>query len=247
MPLRQDRHALLFGDFRAGVNGRTGDADDGGAGAGVPAEDGWALRHRSRDTRRFRPKTVSTRTIVQVSLLAVLAAFYAATAYVALHPLVSQHYRDYYIDQTTKDWRIDRRAGGLADGMAFGDSAYPLDVDYIKGLSRGDASGRWSDANLSPTVSILLARPVSGALCLDLAMRATPQQAGAPVAIRIGAASATVVPPDAEPHDWHVTLRPDQPATSIDLEPSRPTVVVDRRRTAIKLTRLQLRPGDCPT
>ena len=197
---------------------------------------------------------VSTRTVVQASLLAALAAFYAATAWVALHPLVSQHYRDYYIDLTTRDWRIDRRAAGLADGMAFADSTYPSDVDYIKGLSRGDASGRSSDANLSPSVSVLLTRPVSGALCLDLAMRATPQQAGAPVTIRIGAASATVVPPDTEPHDWRITLRPDQPATSIDLEPSRPTVVVDRlvgnvdrRRTAIKLIRLQLRPGDCPT
>src|SRR5262244_2840537 len=135
---------------------------------------------------------MSTRTVIQASLLAALAAFYAATAWVALHPRVSQHYRDYYIELTTRDWRIDRRAAGLADGMTFADSAYPSDVNYIKGLSRGDASGgRWSDANLSPTVSILLTRPVSGALCLDLAMRATPQQAGAPVAIRIGAASAT--------------------------------------------------------
>ena len=84
---------------------------------------------------------MSTRTAVQASLLAALAAFYAATAWVALHPLVSQHYRDYYIELTTKDWRIDRRAAGLADGMAFADSTYPSDVDYIKGLSRGDASG----------------------------------------------------------------------------------------------------------
>jgi len=190
---------------------------------------------------------MSTRTVVQASLLAVLAAFYATTAWLAVHPRVSQHYRDYYIELTTKDWRIDRRAAGLADGMAFADPAYPSDVDYIKGLSRGDASGRWSDANLSPTVSILLTRPVFGARCLDLEMRATPQQAGAPVVIRIGAASATVVPPDTEPHDWRITLSPDQPASSIELEPSRPTMAVDRRRTAIKLIRLRLRPGGCPT
>ena len=208
---------------------------------------------RGADARASTAEDVSARTVVQASLLATLAAFYAATAYVALHPRVSQHYRDYYIDLTTQDWRIHRRAADLFEGMTFGDSTYPSDVDYIKGLSRDDGSGRWSDANLSPTVSIRLNRPVSGTLCLDLAMRATPQQAGAPVAIRIGTASATVVPPDAERHDWRVTLRPDQPATSIDLEPSRPTIVVDRlvgnvdrRRTAIKLIRLRLRPGECP-
>jgi len=44
VPLRQDRHALLFGDFRAGVDGRTGGASDGGTGARVPADDGWTLR-----------------------------------------------------------------------------------------------------------------------------------------------------------------------------------------------------------
>ena len=44
----QDRHALLFGDVRARVDGRTGDAGDGGTGAGVPADDGWTLRHRPR-------------------------------------------------------------------------------------------------------------------------------------------------------------------------------------------------------
>ena len=209
---------------------------------------------RSGHARALPAEDVSLRTLTHASLLAVLAAFYAATAYVALHPRVSQHYRDYFIELTTMDWRNDRRAAQLADGMAFGESTYPSDVDYIKGLSRGDDSGRWSDANLSPTVSIRLTRPVSGALCLDLAMRATPRQAGAPVVIRIGGASATVVPPDAEPHDWRVALRPDQPATSIDLEPSRPAIAVDRlvgnvdrRRTAIKLIRLQLRPGDCPS
>ena len=48
LPLRQDRHALLFGDVRARVDGRTGDAGDGGTGAGAPADDGWTLRHRPR-------------------------------------------------------------------------------------------------------------------------------------------------------------------------------------------------------
>jgi hypothetical protein len=137
--------------------------------------------------------------------------------------------------------------------MVLADPVYPPDVDYAKGLSRPEAGGRWPDASLSPTVSIRLSQPASGKLCLDLAMRATARQAGAPVTVRIGTAEATVVPPDGEPRDYRLALQPDQAADSIDLAPSRPTVVddrivgsIDRRRTAIQLIRLQLRPGDCP-
>jgi hypothetical protein len=48
IPLWQDRHALLFGDFRAGVDGRTGDAGGGVTGASAPADDGWTLRQPQR-------------------------------------------------------------------------------------------------------------------------------------------------------------------------------------------------------
>ena len=49
----------------------------------------------------------------------------------------------------------------------------------VRGLSRREPQGRWSDANLWPLVSIRLTRPVSGPLCLDLTLRAAPRQAGA--------------------------------------------------------------------
>jgi len=196
---------------------------------------------------------MSARTLIQACLLAGLAVFYAVTACVALRPQVSQHYRDYYIDRSTTDWRIVRSAAGLADGMDFADPVYPADVDYAKGLSRPEVGGRWSDANLAPLVTLRLLQPLAGALCLDLRMRATAHQAGAPVMVRIGKASATVVPPDGEPHDYRIQLQPNEPADSIDIEPTRPVAVVDRlvgnvdrRRTAIQLVRLQLRPGACP-
>jgi hypothetical protein len=62
---------------------------------------------------------MAARTLVEASLLAALAAFHVATAYVALHPQVSQHYRDYCIERSTIDRRIVRGAARLADGMVF--------------------------------------------------------------------------------------------------------------------------------
>ena len=197
---------------------------------------------------------MAARTILQATLLALLAAFYAATAWVALHPQVSRHYRDYYIRRATVDWKVQRSAASLADGIDFTQPAYPRQVDYVLGLARPEPGGRWSDARLWPAVSILLLEPVSGEQCLDLRLGAASSQVGAPVAIRLGEASATLVPPDEAAHDYRLQLRPAKPADRIELESSRPARPVgqdgsihDLRRLAIMLIRLRLRPGICPS
>ncbi len=193
------------------------------------------------------------RTLVQVTLLGALAAFYSLTAYVALHPRVSDHYRDYYIRRATTDWKVMRSTARLADGFDFTETVYPQEVDYLRGLSVRESWGRWSDASLGPAVSVLLRAPLSGRLCLDVRFRATPLQAGAPVAIRIGDYRATVVPPDTEPRDYRLEVQLGKPAGSIDLEPSRPAPASgwdpqnpSPRRIAIGLIRLQLLQGACP-
>jgi phosphoglycerol transferase len=196
---------------------------------------------------------MTKRTVFHVTLLAALAAFYSVTTYVALHPRVSEHYRDYYIRRATTDWRVARGTARLADGFDFADTVYPQEVDYLRGLSPPEPWGRWSDASMAPAVSILLREPLSGSLCLDVRFRATPLQAGAPVMIRLGDQSTTVVPPDAEPRDYRIEAQLLKPAWGIDLEPSRPAPSgawdpqnLNPRRIAIGLIRLQLRPDPCP-
>ena len=193
------------------------------------------------------------RTLFHVTLLAALAAFYSVTTYVALHPRVSEHYRDYYIHRATTDWKVARGTARLADGFDFADTVYPQEVDYLRGLSLPEPWGRWSDASMAPAVSILLREPLLGSLCLNVRFRATPLQAGAPVLIRLGDQSATVVPSDTEPRDYRIEAQLTKPAWSIHLEPSRPAPARgwdprnrDPRRIAIGLIRLQLRPGPCP-
>jgi hypothetical protein len=193
------------------------------------------------------------RTLFHVTLLAALAAFYAVTTYVALHPRVSEHYRDYYIRRATTDWNVARSTARLADGFDFADTVYPQEVDYLRGLSPPEPWGRWSDASMAPAVSILLRAPVSGRFCLDVRFRATPLQARTPVMIRLGDQSATVVPSDTEPRDYRIEVQLSRPAQNIDLEPSRPAPIGgwdpqtrSPRRIAIGLIRLQLRPGACP-
>ena len=192
------------------------------------------------------------RTCFHVTLVAALTGFYSVTAYVALHPQVSEHYRDYYIRRATTDWKVMRSTARLADGFDFTQTVYPQEVDWVRGLSAPEPWGRWSDANIGPAVSILLREPLSGTLCLDVRFRATPLQAGAPVVVRLGDYSATVVPLDTEPRDYRLEVQLAKPATSIDLEPERPARAGswvpqnrDPRRIAIGLIRLQVREGAC--
>jgi hypothetical protein len=196
---------------------------------------------------------MTERTLFHVTLLALLAAFYSVTMYVALYPRVSEHYRDYYIRRATTDWKVARGTARLAGGFDFADTMYPQEVDYLRGLSLPEPWGRWSDASMAPAVTILLREPVSGSLCLDVRFRATPLQAGAPVLIRLGDQSATVVPSGTEPQDYRVETQLSTSVWSIHLEPSRPTPLGgwdpqtrNPRRIAIGLIRLQLRPGRCP-
>ncbi len=187
------------------------------------------------------------RTLIHLALLAALALFYAATASTAWRPQVSEHYRDYYIRRTTTDWKVERGPARLADGIDFSQAVYPLDVDYVRGMSAREPWGRWSDANRGPAVSILLREPLSGTLCLDVTFRTTQRQAREPVMIRLGDATASVVPPDTDTRTYRVELRVTQPGRTIDLEPSQPAPAgpQDQRRIAIGLIRLRLLAGAC--
>src|SRR5262249_29982881 len=156
------------------------------------------------------------------------------------HPRVSEHYRDYYLRRVTTDWRVERGPARLADGLDFSQTVYPREVDYLRGVSGPEPWGRWSDANRGSVVSVLLREPLSGPLCLDVKFRAAPRQVKAPVTIRVGDTVTTVVPPDTEPHDYRVELRPTWPIRAVDLEPSQPAPgrPGDQRRLAIGLIRL---------
>ncbi|MFO1057554.1 MAG: hypothetical protein U1E53_11370 [Dongiaceae bacterium] len=193
----------------------------------------------------MRPVAVRRRTMLQGGLLALLGLFYAATAWVALHPTVSVHYRDHFIRQVTADWRVLRSEASLADGTSLA-MPYPREVLYTLGLSGAEPDGRWSDARLWPAAVILLQHPIEGVQCLELRLAAASAQVGAPVAIRLGDAAAEVTLPDGAVHDVQLTLRPAAPADRIEIEPSRPARPRhELRRLAVKLSWLRLRPGAC--
>lgn len=177
-----------------------------------------------------------------------LAAFYAATAWFALHPHVSVAYRDHFIRQATHDWNPRHSNESLADGMNLIQPTYPREVDYVLGLGGIEPLGRWSDARRWPTISVLLHQPVVGTQCLELGFDAASWQVMQPVFVRMGDAGRTLLPGDGQMHHYEMTLTVTAPASSIDIEPSRPARPLgwgDVRRLAIRLAWIRLRPGHC--
>ena len=77
-----------------------------------------------------------------------------------------EHYSDHYIRRATTDWKVARGTARLADGFDFANTVDPQEVDYLRGLSLPEPWGRWSDASMAPTVSILLREPFTGAYAL---------------------------------------------------------------------------------
>jgi hypothetical protein len=194
---------------------------------------------------------MTRRALLHLALLVVLVIFYAASVYVALHPRVSEHYHDYYISRSTTDWNPERGATRLADGFEFSRIVYPREVDYVRGLGATEPWGRWSDARMGSSVSILLREPLSGRLCVDVTLKASPAQIGAPVTVRIGDRTATLVLPDTEPRDERVDVELSRPVRRIDLEPSRAATgggwgFPDRGpKVGIGLIRLRVTQGGC--
>lgn len=184
--------------------------------------------------------------------LGALVLLYGVTAWLALHPQVSRMYQDHFIRHATVDWRVGRTGASIADGIDFAAGAYPREVDYVLGLGWTEAAGRWSDARRWPLVSVLLRQPVSGDQCLELRFSAARSQIGQPVMVQVGDARATLIPRDPGMQEYQVTLAVKEPASSIDLVPTRPSRPLewswsgDVRRLAIMLRWLRLRSGPCP-
>jgi hypothetical protein len=195
---------------------------------------------------------MALRTLLHSATLGALVLLYVATAWLALHPQVSRLYQDHFIRHATVDWRIRRTDASIADGIDFAQGVYPRDVDYVLGLGGTEEAGRWSDARRWPLVSVLLREPVSGDQCLELRFGAAPPQVGKPVMVHVGDASATLIPRDEAMHEYRVSLTVTKPASSIDLEPTRPSRPLewtwsgDVRRLGIMLRWLRLRSGSCP-
>jgi phosphoglycerol transferase len=109
-----------------------------------------------------------------------------------------------------------------ADAIAFMLPGMPEQVKAITGVAAVEDWGRWSDANLAPTVNIDYVDPLPSAFDLVLRARAYGKNVGEPISVRVGDQEQFVTLTE---QDTTVTLRFDNPggAQNIRITPPAPT------------------------
>ena len=133
----------------------------------------------------------------------------------------------------------------LAQGIDFRRVGLPTFVRDIAGLSGQEDWGRWSDANLAPSVKIHLANPLSKNITLELTARGVFENTNLPTRVLIGGIEKTFTLGE---KDNTYTLKFDlsAPAQEIEIIPPSPRsakdagISQDTRRLGVGLSKLKI-------
>ncbi|MCU0834799.1 MAG: hypothetical protein MUC77_10255 [Chromatiaceae bacterium] len=188
----------------------------------------------------------------QRALIVALAAFYGWVLLLVLTPNVSEEYRAYFIERSTKDWRPPRYAASLADGIDFSRPGLPSYLRSMSGVSVHEAWGRWTDARLRKAARFVFERPWSGDVCIALEASSVGPQLGKDVIIRADGNEIRFVAVSDKAQWYRVDLNLDQPSEWIEIEPTAPALPAawdpgntDPRSLGLGLYQLLVLPGHC--
>lgn len=177
----------------------------------------------------------------------ILILFYMGIAYLIASPNVSEEYRNYYIKRNTSDWRPTKYSGPTTEGFDFSRAGQPDFILATMGLSSLERGGRWTDARLAPFAKITYLEPFSGEICFMLHAEAVRAQTGKEVIVRLGSEEKNFIT-DSGASQWYaLDFKLENPAATIEIEPSASETVFGRyyRKIALGLYHLIIIPGKC--
>lgn len=149
--------------------------------------------------------------------------------------------------------------GSMTDVVDFRKIELPLFVTGTNGLSGlsenttlpmalgGQASGRWSDANMAPRVTVWLAKPLPEKFTLTLRARAAGPNAGKPLQIKVGPQTKEVIF-GADLSSQTIRFEGVQAAQKIEFKPFEPFVPArrwggdDMRMVGVEFEQLSISP-----
>lgn len=184
---------------------------------------------------------------LQMGASLILIFFYMGVAYLIASPNVSDEYHNYYIKRNTSDWRPTKYSGSTTEGFDFSRAGQPDFILATMGLSSLERGGRWTDARLAPFAKITYQAPFSGELCLMLQAEAVQAQTGKEVRVRLGSEEKRFITDSGEPRWYALDFRLENPAATVEIEPSAFEAVFGRyyRKIALGLHHLIIIPGRC--
>lgn len=160
------------------------------------------------------------------------------------------------LDGLTAD-QIMQRAGYIADqlgvryeatlaqGIDFARPGLPLFVKNAVGLSQVEPWGRWSDANIAPTVRFDFTSRLPQSFNLVLDLRVFGPNAGSPMRVKVGKSSYEISLPEGQAV-LQLPVQDAEDATFIEFYPPRPTSPAslsnnaDERKLAVGFRRLSV-------
>lgn len=196
---------------------------------------------------------MTTKTILQLLLVASLLTVYGLLLAAILHPRVSMEYLAYYIDRTSNEFSPVRYIATPEQGINFSSPGLPSFIRYISGFSDREPWGRWTDGDRGVTARISLAAPLKGSVCLDLNASPAAATEGQPITVALGSEAQNLVLHDPRFADYLVEFHLSKPADTIEFRfpivvPKENAVerrVSDPRRLGLAITYLRLYSSAC--
>lgn len=193
------------------------------------------------------------RLLFRILVVAALISLEIFALYAALHPRVSAEYRAYYIDHTSIDWKPPHYPATPESGIDLTKPGWPDFVSQAYGFSFRDDQGRWTDAALQASPTIVMNHYFRGPVCIELAARPSVAELGRKVEVVLGQNSSAITLSNPDFVRYDIDLDSVQPANTLqfhffgrvprakDVTPGNP----DERRLGIAISSIRILPAHC--
>jgi len=157
-------------------------------------------------------------------------------AWLSFWPANEKNWKRFSVASGTLDNEATLRAGSVGkwDRIDFRVATFPPWVASTSGLSGMESFGRWSDANLAPTIRVVSIAAFPERFQLHLRMRCLTREVNSPATIWIAGRSFEVEVLDA-PTDIHLEVENECKGNTIDIAPRSPSSPQERDQRRLGL------------
>ncbi len=189
------------------------------------------------------------RTLVRILLVIALLVLHVSVLYAVLHPKVSREYRAYFIDKTSRDWKVERYHATPQEGIDLAHEGLPDFVDYSYGISWKESVGRWTDTNMGLRAGFRFKPPLQGPACLQLRLGSAAPMLNQNITVRFGEEQKEEKIVQQEVRDYQLDFEKSGPVEEVELvfPKDLPRAGADDgRHVGLYIAGVQVLPQGCP-
>jgi hypothetical protein len=186
---------------------------------------------------------------LMILVTVVLIGLHLAVCWAVLHPKVTREYKAYYIDRTSRDWRVTKYHSTPEDGIDLTKPGWPEFVAYSFGLARDASVGAWTDTRLGLKAGFEFNQPFAGQVCVLLNAIPSSSMTNRRVPLVFGDQQQEIAfGADQSVRLYAIHFELPHPATRLQLLFPKPLPRMghtDARQLGVGLARIRLLPQPC--